>query len=120
VNSAIVVEDVSKRFRLYKDRSSSLKELVTKRSRFATTTFWALRDVSFAVEHGTSFGLVGHNGSGKSTMLRLLAKIHRPTSGTITTHGRISALLDLGAGFTRSRRDGERLSQRRDPRFQET
>jgi homopolymeric O-antigen transport system ATP-binding protein len=97
--SAIVVDDVSKRFRLYKDRSSSLKELVTKRSRARYDDFWALQNVSFAVEHGKSFGLVGHNGSGKSTMLRLLAKIHRPTSGRISTHGRISALLDLGAGF---------------------
>jgi ABC-type polysaccharide/polyol phosphate transport system ATPase subunit len=97
--AAIVVDDVSKRFRLYKDRSSSLKQLVTKRTRSRYDEFWALRDVSFTVEHGTSFGLVGHNGSGKSTMLRLLAKIHRPTSGTISTHGRISALLDLGAGF---------------------
>ena len=97
--TAITVDDVSKRFRLYKDRSSSLKELATKRSRARYDEFWALRDVSFAVEHGTSFGLVGHNGSGKSTMLRLLAKIHRPTKGTITTDGRISALLDLGAGF---------------------
>ncbi len=95
---AVVAENVSKCFRLYKDRASSLKALVTRgRSRYED--FWALRDVSLSVPRGSAYGLVGHNGSGKSTMLRLLARIHRPTEGTISTHGRISALLDLGAGF---------------------
>src|SRR5262249_20088016 len=61
--------------------------------------FWAVRDVSLEIEAGTSFGLIGHNGSGKSTLLRLIAGIHPPTSGKVTTHGRISALLELGAGF---------------------
>jgi lipopolysaccharide transport system ATP-binding protein len=98
VEPAVVAEGVSKCFRLYKDRASSLKALVTRgRSRYED--FWALRDVSLTVPHGSAYGLVGHNGSGKSTMLRLMARIHRPTEGCITTHGRISALLDLGAGF---------------------
>ena len=98
VEDAVVAEGVSKSFRLYKDRPASLKALVTAgRARY--DDFWALRDVSLRVPRGSAYGLVGHNGSGKSTMLRILARIHQPTHGQVTTHGRISALLDLGAGF---------------------
>jgi lipopolysaccharide transport system ATP-binding protein len=96
---AIIVDDVSKRFKIYKSRPGSLKERATKFARARYDEFWALKDVSLEVPHGTVYGLVGHNGSGKSSLLRLMAGIHRPTSGRITTHGRISALLELGAGF---------------------
>ena len=61
--------------------------------------FWALQDVSFEVPEGTTFGLIGENGSGKSTMLKCMAKILRPDKGSITAVGKISALLELGAGF---------------------
>src|SRR5215468_2773409 len=99
---AIVVDDVSKCFRLYKERATSLKEAITYRrkgmgARF--DDFWALRDVSLEIEQGSTYGLIGHNGSGKSTLLRLIAGIHPTTSGKVTTKGRISALLELGAGF---------------------
>ena len=96
---AIVVEDIWKRFRVYQERPNSLKERITKFSRDRYEEFWALKGVSVTVPHGTVYGLVGHNGSGKSSMLRIMAGIHRPTKGTVTTHGRISALLELGAGF---------------------
>lgn len=96
---AIVVSDVSKRFRLYKDKPSSLKERVTRLKGADYEEYWALKDVSFEVPRGSTFGLIGHNGSGKSTMLRLMAGIHRPTSGSIRVDGRVSALLELGAGF---------------------
>lgn len=96
---AIVVDDVSKRFRLYKERSSSLKERVTRLQRSVYDEYWALKDVSFSVPRGSTFGLIGHNGSGKSTLLRLMAGIHRPTSGKVHVDGRVSALLELGAGF---------------------
>ena len=96
---AISVEGVSKQFRLYRDRAGSLKEMITKRNFGRYDEFWALKDVSFEVAEGTMYGLVGHNGSGKSSLLRLIAGIQRPTSGRITTRGRISALLELGAGF---------------------
>lgn len=96
---AIIVDDVSKYFRLYRERAGSLKEMLTNRNFGRYEEFWALRNVSMTVERGSVFGLVGHNGSGKSSLLRLIAGIQRPTSGTITTNGRISALLELGAGF---------------------
>ncbi len=96
---AIKVDDVSKFFRLYRNRPGSVKEAFTKFRTKRYEEFWALRDVSLQVEHGEVFGLVGHNGSGKSSLLKLMAGIHRPTKGTITTDGRISALLELGAGF---------------------
>ena len=95
----IFVEDVSKRFTLHTEKRNSLKERLVKGRGHANGDFWALQDVSFEVPRGTTFGLVGHNGSGKSTMLKLLAGVHRPTSGSIITDGRVSALLELGAGF---------------------
>jgi ABC-2 type transport system ATP-binding protein/lipopolysaccharide transport system ATP-binding protein len=95
----VSVDDVSKRFRLYKDRSTSLKERVTRLRRSVYDEYWALKNVSLEVPKGTTYGLIGHNGSGKSTLLRLMAGIHRPTSGTVDVRGRVSALLELGAGF---------------------
>jgi lipopolysaccharide transport system ATP-binding protein len=96
---AIQVVDVSKRFRLYREKASSLKQRITRWQSSVYEEFWALRDVSLSVPRGSAYGLIGHNGSGKSTLLRLMAGIHRPTTGTVTTDGRISALLELGAGF---------------------
>ena len=99
MTAAIRVEGVSKRFRLYQERNTSLKATVLRRKRAVFNELWALQDVSFEVPEGQSFGLIGHNGSGKSTMLKCIAKILRPDKGSITTHGKISALLELGAGF---------------------
>ena len=97
---AIVVDSVSKRFRMFRDRPTNLKEKVTHRTRSSRAEdFWALRDVSLEIPRGSTYGLIGHNGSGKSTLLKLIAGIHRPTSGTITANGRVSAMLELGAGF---------------------
>jgi ABC-2 type transport system ATP-binding protein/lipopolysaccharide transport system ATP-binding protein len=98
--SAIIVDGVSKRFRLQTDRAHSLKELVTRRDRNAgVDQFWALRDVSLEIPQGSMFALIGHNGSGKSTLLRCIAGIYRPTEGRVKVDGRISTLLELGAGF---------------------
>jgi len=96
---AIRVEDVSKRFRLYKEKANSLKERVTRLRNDRYEEFWALQNVSLEVEEGTVFGLVGHNGSGKSTLLRMMCGIYEPTTGSVSVHGRISPLLELGAGF---------------------
>lgn len=99
MSAPIVVDHVSKRFRLRQGGAASLKELITDRNKAESNEFWALRDVSFEVEEGSMFALVGHNGSGKSTLLRCVAGIYRPTSGSIAVDGRISALLELGSGF---------------------
>jgi lipopolysaccharide transport system ATP-binding protein len=96
---AIRVQDVSKVFHLHSDRRTNLKERFVRGAARADDQFWALRDISFEVPRGSTYGLIGHNGSGKSTMLKLLAGIHRPTKGTIDAAGRVSAMIELGAGF---------------------
>jgi len=96
---AVDVVDVSKRYRLYHERNQSLKASVMRGRRARYEEFWALRDVSLQVREGTAYGLVGENGSGKSTLLKCMARILRPDQGRITTHGKVSALLELGAGF---------------------
>jgi homopolymeric O-antigen transport system ATP-binding protein len=96
---AVVVDHVTKEFKLYRDRRTSLKERFTKRRPSRFEMFKALDDVTLQVPAGSTYGLIGSNGSGKSTLLKLMANIHRPTKGTITHTGRISALLELGAGF---------------------
>ena len=99
-DAAIVVENVTKDFRLQTDRAHSVKELITRRDRnLGKDRFRALDDVSLEIPEGTMYALVGHNGSGKSTLLRIIANIYKPTSGSVTTSGRISTLLELGAGF---------------------
>lgn len=96
---AIVVDDVSKRFRLHRDRPSSIKEAILRRNRSTVEDFWALKGVSLEIPKGSFYGLIGHNGSGKSTLLRMIAGIHEPSGGGVVVDGRISALLELGAGF---------------------
>jgi ABC-2 type transport system ATP-binding protein/lipopolysaccharide transport system ATP-binding protein len=98
-DSSVIVEGVSKRFKVYTERPPSLKHRILSSSRGRPREHWALRDVSFEVPEGSMYALIGHNGSGKSTLLRLIAGIYQPTSGKIVTKGRISALLELGAGF---------------------
>jgi ABC-2 type transport system ATP-binding protein len=96
---AILVESVSKNFRLYRERNRYIKSAVLRGRRARYEEFWALEDVSFDVDHGATLGLIGSNGSGKSTMLKCLTGIYRPDKGTITMNGSVAALLELGAGF---------------------
>ena len=98
-DAAVVVDDVSKVFRLYHERNQSLKAAMMRRGRAKYTELQALDHVSFTVPKGKTFGIIGHNGSGKSTMLKCLARILRPDTGTVSTFGKVSALLELGAGF---------------------
>lgn len=95
-------QNVSKRFAFTREQTQSI--LKTVASAFSghkadEKSLWAVRDVTFTVMPGQSFGIVGRNGSGKSTILKLVARILRPTDGRIVVRGRVSALLELGAGF---------------------
>jgi lipopolysaccharide transport system ATP-binding protein len=96
---AIRAENLSKRFWLHTDRRTALKERLVRGRAPRGREFWAIRDASFEIEEGSTFGLLGPNGSGKSTTLKVLAGIYRPTSGRVFVNGRVSALLELGAGF---------------------
>jgi lipopolysaccharide transport system ATP-binding protein len=101
--NAISVSSLSKWFNT-STRSEGLREtiaskLTPSRRHDTVTGFWALRDVSFEVPRGEVYGLIGHNGAGKSVLLKILAGITNPTEGTATIHGRIGALLELGTGF---------------------
>lgn len=99
MTNAIEVHDLSKRFRIYTNRPRSIKESVVARRGKRYDDFWALRNIDLEIEKGTAFGFIGHNGSGKSTMLRCITGIYKPTSGSVSVSGRISALLELGSGF---------------------
>jgi ABC-type polysaccharide/polyol phosphate transport system ATPase subunit len=95
----VVVDHVSKKYRLYRERNNHIKIAVMRGGRSKVDMFWAIEDVSFEIQQGATTGLIGENGSGKSTMLKCLAKILRPDKGSVTTTGKMSALLELGAGF---------------------
>ncbi len=99
--SASVVEfsRLSKSYPIYSSAALRLKELATLNRRSFHTDYWALRDISFTVNRGETFCVVGENGSGKSTLLQICAGILEPTEGTAAVTGRVSALLELGAGF---------------------
>lgn len=96
---AVRIEHVSKKFRLYKERNQSLKSAIMRGRTSVYDDFWALKDVNLEVVHGQTVGFVGDNGSGKSTLLKCVAKILYPESGSITTRGRVAALLEVGSGF---------------------
>jgi ABC-2 type transport system ATP-binding protein len=97
--AAIVARDLRKTFRVFSERNQTLKQAILRRRRAVYEEFVAVDGVSFEVAKGSTFGIVGSNGSGKSTTLKVLAKILEPDGGSVTVNGRISALLELGAGF---------------------
>jgi ABC-2 type transport system ATP-binding protein len=96
---AIEVDHLVKAFRLYSERNQTLKTALLRRKRGVFEEFFAVNDVSFQVKKGSTFGIIGSNGSGKSTTLKVLAQILEPDGGRVRVHGRVSALLELGAGF---------------------
>ncbi|MBI1746766.1 MAG: ABC transporter ATP-binding protein [Acidobacteria bacterium] len=95
----ISLNNLSKKYPIYGKPSDKLKELLTLKRRAYHEEFWALRDVSIAIDSGSTVGIIGQNGSGKSTLLQLIAGILQPNGGELIVNGRVSALLELGAGF---------------------
>lgn len=95
---AIHVEGVSKRF-VISSQSASLKSKLTGFGRTPAEDFWAVKDVTVDIPAGSMLGVIGRNGSGKSTFLRVLSGIYRPSEGEVKINGRVTALLELGAGF---------------------
>jgi ABC-type polysaccharide/polyol phosphate transport system ATPase subunit len=99
MTTALRVEKVSKQYRIYERPGDRLKESLTRGLLRRHREFWALRDVSFEIESGTTVGIVGPNGCGKSTLLQIISGTLAPTHGEVWYDGRIAALLELGAGF---------------------
>ena len=105
MSTAIEFNGVSKYFRMDRDKPRAFQQLFisllhrNKQENEDDKRFWALRDVSFSVQRGESIGLIGTNGAGKSTTLKLISRIIQPSSGLVKVNGRVTALLELGAGF---------------------
>ena len=100
-NAIITVDHVSMKFNLASEKFDNIKEYIIKtlKKQVSYDEFWALKDVSFEVKRGDSVGLIGLNGSGKSTMLKTIAGVLKPTKGSVTVRGTIAPLIELGAGF---------------------
>ena len=98
---AVTVDNVSILFNLNKEKVDNIKEyfikLVTRKLHY--NEFWALTDISFEIEEGERLGILGFNGAGKSTMLKVIAGVLKPTKGSVKVNGVIAPLLELGAGF---------------------
>ena len=97
----IVVDHVTMRFNLAEEKTSSLKEYIVKlfKGQLHFKEFFALKDVNFTVRRGEAVALIGRNGSGKSTMLKIIAGVLCPTKGSVKVNGTIAPLIELGAGF---------------------
>ncbi len=102
MKNAVEVNDVSMRFNLARERVDNLKEYFVRMFSgkvVSVDEFWALKNVSFNIPKGESFALIGANGSGKSTMLKIISGVLTPTTGSVTVNGSIAPLIELGAGF---------------------
>lgn len=96
---AITVDNVTKTFKLYSDKPSTLKERLVFWKRNKTEVHTVLKDINLKIKKGETVALIGTNGSGKSTLLKLMTKIIYPNKGEIKTDGKLTSLLELGAGF---------------------
>lgn len=95
----IIVDDVSKSYKMYNTPFDRMKEALSLTGKKMHTNFWALSNISFNVKEGEILGILGRNGAGKSTLLKIITGVLEPTLGRVKTKGRISSLLELGAGF---------------------
>ncbi len=98
-NSAIKVHNLTKTYKLYQEPIDRLKEALHPFKKTYHKDFFALKEVSFEIKRGETVGIIGRNGSGKSTLLKIITGVLTPTQGRVTVHGKISAILELGAGF---------------------
>ncbi len=98
-NTAIKVQNLTKTYKLYDKPIDRLKESLHPLKKKYHKDFYALNDVSFEIKKGETVGIIGKNGSGKSTLLKIITGVLTPTSGRVNVHGKISAILELGAGF---------------------
>lgn len=96
---SIQVEGLSKCYHIYDRPRDRLLQMLQRGKKKYFREFWALHDVSFSVKRGETVGIIGRNGSGKSTLLQMICGTVAPTTGSVRTHGRVAALLELGAGF---------------------
>ena len=97
--NSIIIKNVTKQFKVYYDKGQSLKEKIIFKGRNRHDTRVVLNDISLTIKKGEAVGLIGHNGCGKSTLLKLMTRILYPDKGTIDVKGRVSSLIELGAGF---------------------
>lgn len=97
----VEVNNVTMRFRMANDRISSIKEFLIQmiKGKLKFSEFQALNQVSFSIERGEVVGLIGHNGAGKSTILKVISGILKPTEGSVAIHGNVVPMLELGSGF---------------------
>ena len=97
----IKIDDVSMCFRLSADKISSLKEFITKliKNKLSYKEFWVLNNINFEIYDGEVVGIIGRNGSGKSTILKIISGILKPTRGNVEVNGNVVPMLELGSGF---------------------
>lgn len=98
-NIAIKVTNMTKNFKLYSDKSSTLKERLVRGKKNKIKYVTVLKDINLEIKQGETVALIGVNGSGKSTLLKLMTKIIYPNEGTVEVNGKLTSLLELGAGF---------------------
>ena len=101
MNNAIEINNVTKVYKLYESKNDRLKEVFSFRNKKYHRDFYALENIKLNIKKGGIIGFLGKNGAGKSTLLKIITGVLTPTSGSVTVNGRISALIELGAGFNR-------------------
>lgn len=111
MKEVIKLDNVGMRFNLSKEKVDSVKEYFIKfvKRELVFNEFWALKDISFTVEKGDRVGILGLNGAGKSTLMKVIAGVFRPTEGTVTKHGVLAPMIELGAGFDKQYTGAENI-----------